>query len=122
MSKNIADYLHLYLGCEVMLWTDATNPVFEPERKRLVIDAKVYDHITLKTALDVGAKLILRPLSDMSEEEAKELGLNDLAKILYHGTQRVFSFDQVRYLLSKHFDLFNLIGEGLAIDANTLKK
>jgi hypothetical protein len=71
-------------------------------------------------------KPILRPLSDMTEEESKEIGFwgvwhdvefNALAWDDVH-----WSPEDFRILLSHHFDLFNLIPEGLAIDACTLKK
>lgn len=71
-------------------------------------------------------KLLLRPLSSMTEEEMEEFGVliqhRELCRMdsgwkLFKGTPENF-----RWLLSKGFDLFNLIQEGHAIDISTLKK
>ena len=69
-------------------------------------------------------KPILRPLSDLTKDEFKELGLNmdwhcldDWIKEQYLMTVKEYS-----YLLKKHFDVFGLIEKGLAIDINTLYK
>jgi hypothetical protein len=120
MEKNIKDYLHLYLGCKV----------------REVMSLG-YDEYTLTKlglayhAIHQGNKIfpILRPLSDMTEEEKNELlqvdreytSANILPNIplgrllVLHYTERQAQI--TRYLLSKHFDLFGLIPTGLAIDA-----
>ena len=87
-------------------------------------------------------KLILRKLEDITEEEKKEfknicgLEKEDLDCLIEHtgsifepdvkyfGTAHLTNILQwalgVQYLLSKNFDLFNLISEGKAIDKNTL--
>jgi hypothetical protein len=123
MSKEIKDYLHLYLGCECMTpkgigklfrydietnWTWCVFGIMGPEFE----DSGHIENV----------KPILRPLSDMSEEEKIELKLNVVqASTINHASEIMWTFEQVRILLSKHFDLFNLIGEGLAIDKTTLK-
>lgn len=64
-------------------------------------------------------KLILRPLSDMTEEEMIEVDV-DVPNILSEYEKlrpTAFSF-----LLSKGFDLFGLIDAGLAIDKTKLKR
>lgn len=91
-------------------------------------------------------KPILRPLSDMTDEEAKEIVLlkynvrNTLQKAELSGRHILFTcspgsllkpqggqFDVLEsgphiltYLISRHFDLFGLIESGQAIDATTL--
>ena len=97
-TKDIKDYLHLYLGCEAMLTfkngniekvTITTLPVEKPER----------------------FKPILRPLSDMTAEEMLEC-----SSLKTMGTLFQIMGETTKYLLSKHFDLFGLIEAGLALD------
>lgn len=133
MEKQLKDYLHLYIGCDVQTRFGITN----------------FNYYTLDL-WSRGAyqeiRPILRPLSSITEEEAEKIcffnyGENyswyiygnepnphilhllegdekytDRIK-LYIGTPEVW-----RYLLSKSFDLFGLIESGLAIDATTLQK
>lgn len=119
-EKKIEDYLHLYLGCECQtpegvmklnaVYHDS-NPVF-------------YDSVNDFAFSEI--KLILRPLSSMTEVEQNEIGLyggggNKFCD--WKGTPvNGFSPDTFRLLLSKSFDLFGLIESGLAIDATTLKQ
>jgi hypothetical protein len=140
MEKNIKDYLHLYMGCkchtpdgimELSYVKDGSNwPVWFDEKcneanseilSNYGCCAKGYKYNQVKP--------ILRPLSDMTEEEKNELlqvdreytSANILPNIplgrllVLHYTERQAQI--TRYLLSKHFDLFGLIPAGLAIDA-----
>ena len=73
MNKDIKDYLHLYLGCD-------TLPTYATETRRLIsvnvdngnslLEDKQFNSCTY--AINE-FKLLLRPLSDMSEEELKEV-------------------------------------------------
>lgn len=68
MSKKIEDYLHLYLGCEFVLKIKGTEQ----------FSGKMEFNIhALFAALDskntINPILLLRPLSDMTEEEAEHL-------------------------------------------------
>lgn len=128
--KKLSDYLHLYLGCYInragriekidyslLIYTDANN---------------LWEH----------TKPLLRPLSDMTEEEVVtliykrsniylnvrfvEFWMNKVRfEFEYKSSSRRRtddqSFDeldsgQFLYLLKQGFDLFNLIPDGLAID------
>jgi hypothetical protein len=140
MKKDIKDYLHLYLGCEYQYrYNDSAE--WRPSQIRLSI--KVLSDHPYRWEI----KPILRPLSDMTEEEAiKYLRLKHNA---YSGEYEIklrdngfwwlfktiasderFKFfgemldesnsDQFRWLLSKGFDLFGLIEAGLAIDKTKL--
>ncbi len=106
MKKEIKDYLHLYLGCKV---------VFNEKLKAVITHKLLADNLVPKEKL----KPILRPLSDMTEDEDQEFEYIRYKKDLsiYEGTAM-----QTAYLLSKNFDLFGLIESGLAIDATTLKE
>lgn len=149
MEKNIKDYLHLYLGCEC-LGNDGKPYTLKPS----------HFPSNWKEGIN-GHKPILRPLSDMTEEEFSECVLlhfgienrdvvfGTINKIerysepkmltnfgtalpyrcskdgihVMTGTLSTNSLNpqQFKYMLSKHFDLFGLIPDGLAIDKTTLK-
>lgn len=70
-----------------------------------------------------GIKLILRSLSDMTEEELHFINMSklELNHAISQKTNASFYTTEFIYFLSKGFDLFNLIEEGLAIDKTTLK-
>lgn len=139
--KKIEDYLHLYLGCTV--W-DSYN-----DRKGKLVKVSTVGVGVLGTSVVwefefSEIKLILRPLSDITNEEVKEfanweagmtlvkfksdelmlelqyLNIGERETTFYHYYWRQISARQFHYLLSKGFDLFNLIPEGLAIDKTKL--
>ncbi len=130
MEKNIKDYLYLYLGSKIkcqrmgetgesvemtgISWDGTQNITwvyFEDQEDS-------YAHLD-----DVFP--ILRPLSDITEEEEvydEEHHPND---DIYSGGKWVsFNHQGTRtlWLLKQGFDLFGLIDAGLAIDKTTLKK
>lgn len=101
--KNTKDYLHLYLGCEVVIEKSSYWCVHEFDyhkgEKRLLLPSV----LTWVRNNEMIVKPILRPLSDMTEEEdAIDCDLSPAEKF--------------RFRLSKDFDLFGLIEAGLAID------
>lgn len=112
MDKKIEDYLHLYLGCEFQ-WAGKYNYKLTAFWLSQILKNPDINNI----------KPILRPLSDMIKKE-----LDEVSEIWIHmSSDKNNSAMQcyaasVKYYLSKHFDLFGLIPEGLAIDATTLKK
>jgi hypothetical protein len=58
----------------------------------------------------------------MSEKEARQIDLSDFyADVVIQGKANHFSPDQFTFLLSRGFDLFNLIQHGLAIDKTKMK-
>jgi hypothetical protein len=114
--KDIKDYLHLYLGCEAYWQIEGRESTYH----------RPIDYDMLKDSDWI--KPILRPLSDMSEEEMDLMynGMEGFVNIRKEFKQgRILQFDstpeQVRYMLSRSFDLFDLIQSGLAIDKTTLK-
>jgi hypothetical protein len=135
--RDIKDYLHLYLGCEAM----------HGDRKIVVcglnINSYYIQNILNEDTLRISdIKPILRPLSDMTDYEAieiynkqwpnmndkeswvKALFIKDICCGGYYVEGKVAILDTmmvVKECLSRGFDLFNLIPEGLAIDSTTLK-
>lgn len=73
-------------------------------------------------------KPILRPLSDLTDEYLSELNLDVADEIelreVKDGKMLTGYLPHLLHelLISKHFDLFDLINSGLAIDINTLSK
>ena len=154
--KELKDYLHLYLGCEcntpdgVLIlnginindsrnqvwfycrWNDKKN-CYLPKQNAEILNKQSLVGKSFKYSQ---IKPILRPLSDMTIEEAR--GLFDVglapdfaASIikeisaslhgLYNRIALMGDFDTIPKLLKMGFDLFGLIEAGLAIDKNTLK-
>ena len=136
MDKRIEDYLHLYLGCEVMYkgeihflcgvskpykTNDKTIATFSVRPNNKGFRSTIY---SLSNFNDI--KIILRPLSDMTEDEAIEcidydpkifIPFNEISK---DWRTKVLDADRWRKLISKGFDLFGLIDAGLAIDKTKL--
>lgn len=136
MAKDIKDYLHLYLGCDVQYpdtdrklmvakftgfsRADGIETTYKKKRKA---GKAVGDYLSWKPNghhnCDANhLKPILRKLSSITEEECDNLDW------YYRGTNggliehRAIDLtpEQVRYLLSRGFDLFGLIDLGLAIE------
>jgi hypothetical protein len=129
MNKKIEDYLHLYLGCEVKVldidgqtFTDKVESVHDNKSgKGFSIyefgDCPFDNHEEYYQRI----MPILRPLSDMTEEERIECKAESTVRFAAHSMQyEKLEPDQFIKLLSKGFDLFNLIPEGLAIDKTSL--
>ena len=142
-SKKIEDYLHLYYGAEFRItWVANTRRPYR-YAPSFISAGNIYR--ILKCISDpkyYSFKMFLRPLSDMTEEEMKEIVLinynmrNTLqtANLIGYKIQFIGSgfksegeidllncnAETFKYLLSKSFDLFNLIESGLAIDKTKL--
>lgn len=152
MKKDIKDYLHLYPGCEIVVtkdgsqYFDSVEAIVFGESANLKHSGDYY----FDGENDFEIQLYLRPLSDMTEEEAIELAKlsewephfrdvkvyrnkidNDIivswdgmaeTREEFNATGELFyCSDQFQWLLKKGFDLFELIFYGLAID-KTKKK
>ncbi len=130
MEKKLSDYLHLYLGCPCKWKVMGETEWNVPDSR---IDVKILDRVYDRQPFVIAP--ILRPLSDMTEEEFKEMKPDFSANILtaysspasFHDkpwhvlilenrlmTNNLSFFDGM-VLLRKHFDLFGLIEAGLAI-------
>ena len=143
-TKLTAQELALYLGCEVewlgergcnLAGINTADQSFNPV-------GLVYSNgLTIWTP-ERAVKPILRPLSDMTldeaafcakemfcdEAEAPDERLTDMAKIAIrdnfggpHLASWRIGFLITRYLMSKHFDLFGWIPAGLAIDKTKIE-
>lgn len=111
-EKRIEDYLPYYIGCDVEYY-DINNNV-----RRDILTWRL-----LEFAGAFKIKPILRPLSSMTEQEKLEYN-----KLSWHGTDGVHAIivssdtpESFRYLLSKHFDIFNLHEASLCLFEEELK-
>jgi hypothetical protein len=131
MEKNIKDYLHLYLGCEVWynnkLWdlVGVSKPYSTNDKMLVNVDLRpegqgfrsISYHSSSFTDLSL-IKPILRPLSDMTDVENDRYYSFYSSPLTMNTMQAIIADAQaIGFLLSKHFDLFGLIDAGLAIDA-----
>ncbi len=138
MKKELKDYLHLYLGCKVEYGYDGTKKIgklvgkddsagWQVDKLRVLAP---YQYVR-----DELIKPILRPLSDMTEDE--KVVMHDTLWITkeedkHYSVSHKCTYWHLKccgrekepevflYLLSKHFDLFGLIDAGLAIDKTKL--
>jgi hypothetical protein len=122
MSKQLKDYLHLYLQVfDRILLIEKSNyyfvhNLFIHKGGTRVLDARILTEL-LTHGDGLEYKLLLRPLPDMTEEEKTELyylddhALHELGDGTGYALPYVFT-----WCLSKGFDLFGLIESGLAID------
>lgn len=134
--KKIEDYIHLYIGCDVQ-WTRSDGA-------KLISKLTLSDAGWLKRRDDV--KLLLRPLSSITKEEAIMLAdiihpeskgnhpddvINDpdllpsVTRNLTANRAKFYasvSFEMTRFLLSKSFDIFGLIDANFALDATKIEK
>jgi hypothetical protein len=160
MNKHLRDYLHFYLGCEAEVKRKNDN---QPHIGRICEITKDSNHgdwvdVRFENVITVTSmnwerstsnfhhyfigydsiRPILRPLSDMTDEEIKQVawllhrfkpedirGKDNVGNIKVTNKSPFYYWINVRqhlnadtciYLLSKGFDLFELIESGLAID------
>ncbi len=144
-KQELKDVLHLYLGCEVQTKIRRETSKGQPMRKLkgrlcdfdLLVPNCVGIHLedekydTDTTSLPISdIKPILRPLSDMTDKEIKDI--QKLTLLSYNGCHTdswvktntkywLYEAQRTKYLLKQGFDLFGLIESGQAIDKTTLK-
>lgn len=110
--EMIKDYLHLYIGCKVY---DTFNDVV------LTLTPMAYVGYMEHWQVESQIQPFLRPLSSVTEEEGIEAEAEwnrgrALGDSIGQAISIAYAF-RTKYLLSKHFDLFGLIENGLALDA-----
>jgi hypothetical protein len=109
MKTELKDVIHFYWGQECERWHVQYLKGSNAYRSKIDVEA-----------IRELAKPILRPLSSMTEEEARELFKHQYGDEKYNRTMLRFAFqyspDAFRYLLSKGFDLFSLIENGQALE------
>lgn len=116
MKRNTKDYLHLYLGQKTK-WSDRSKTESQ-ERTLTAFDV----HCANAEGSHWSYTPILRPLSDMTEEE-NNMGFEIMAKYdpEYKEENIKCNAEMTLYLLKQGFDIFGLIEAGLAIDKTKMK-
>jgi hypothetical protein len=124
---ELKDYLHLYLGCEVQYDEDFVGILIgvyslnRPSYNPIIIHSQI--GVIINRGWDNIVKPILRPLSDITNEEVCEM--NELVNKPTNGEPYPHTTKWARrvcYMLERHFDLFKLIEAGLAIDKTSLQQ
>ena len=100
--KDIKDYLHLYVGASIRYGAAITI------RPLTISEMAVAQHIL------EDVKLVLRPLSDMTEEERCEVSTLVPPDESPYWVKNIA--EVTKWYLDRGFDLFGLIEAGLAID------
>tara|TARA_R100001039_G_scaffold10623_1_gene5541 strand:+ start:100477 stop:100902 length:426 start_codon:yes stop_codon:yes gene_type:complete len=120
-GENIDDYSDPIIPKEFEIVGLDINYVEIHEIGRTVTEEFIYSEIYP----------ILRPISDLKKEEFKMYSLNkeailyldDVAKLPHNNREELMGgimYRDIRFLFKNHFDVFGLIGEGLAVDINTI--
>ena len=129
--KELKDYIHLYIGCEVLAKDPSLEDDHEPVRGILTgihgeygPEVAFFDtpHHTRESPEYPGeATLILRPLDSMTKEEAEEIGW------WFEPDEMIIQFrncpnQDLPWVLKKGFDLFDLRSDGLCVYENEIAK
>lgn len=122
--KALRDYAHLYLG-QIMRYTGNGKPF----RGTKIDEPLTVDNYNLMLFSN-DRKLVLRPLSDMTEEEARDIWDSTMPNIGYKHNHKdrllcsthtiVTSAVVIPVLLAHGFDLFGLIEAGVAVKKVTV--
>lgn len=141
MKKDIKDYLHLYMGCECIANSGTSRNRFklDPFSINYYKDVLgiVYPILRPLSSMDISeAKMMLLQVEFFTDHQVNVLEVSDnsfigiVYEIQYNDVGRFWKKQQsltrnlepahIKFMLSKGFDLFNLIPEGLAIDSTTL--
>jgi len=118
--KQLKDYLHLYVGCEVLdLKKDETARLIAVVDRFQNRSAQVeYKEYTAFKYIEE-IKPILRRIEDVTESEG--IILHNIEMSFHEGFENEITYAAVTHkMLSWGIDLFGLIDAGLAIDRNTL--
>lgn len=121
MKKELKDYAHLYIGCQIELNESRFSE--EQDDRVFTLDGVWGNSFCVK---ELGGywygfgsyhngeshdKLLLRPLSSITNEERFERG----KAIIKFGKTEIEA-EYHRWMLSKGFDMFELIEAGIALD------
>lgn len=152
MSKDIKDYLHYYLGCQVRIFPLESDEYIDTIEGIVVgesVNFKKTGDYYFDDVNEFKIALLLRPLSDMKEDDVREWGdvnleitpygveldsideFGEFTSIYPDGSILSRSKDDgdIRpinggglfiLLLKRGFDLFGLIESGLAIDKTSM--
>lgn len=124
-KKNLKHYIHFLIGCDVQITTSSAT--FTGKLIGYYYDIWNYQSRQFEPTVQVrigntshyykldNIKPILRPISDMTKEEGKEwLAVKEKCWDNFNLPMQGLG-EMANWLLSKNFDLFDLINSGIAI-------
>lgn len=134
-KKSLKDYLHLYLGCRLKIgdgiWADNAPHTFAAHLRSIELGDGLPIKLILRPLSDMDrseAKLLLLQDDFYADHQVNIIDLNEnvfigiIYEIQYNDRGRYWKKQQsltrnlgpnhIKFLLSKGFDLFNLIEEG----------
>lgn len=115
LNPEQAFALHFDTHCDFVKPNGVINTVYGLEPS-LVFGSKIT--VGFKKFNPDEVKLLLRPLSDMTEDECEQYNqifgtMRSLNKLQ---DQMLTEAAAVRFLITKHFDVYGLIDKGIALD------
>lgn len=111
--KHIYAYMPYNLKCKL------GNDILEIDNIKCILctwlvyfkgSGKTWDYLS-------SIKLLLKPLSKLSEKEIKEVALKEgihIENVLRYIRMNIVSYRTIQMLLEQHYDVFGLIDNGLA--------
>jgi hypothetical protein len=137
---KLQDVIHYYIGCNLGTHEMKIGKLIGIDKKEphSTYYVKEFRHGCVEKADDLhwnsdlgNLRPILRRLEDMTEEEAKfilenysfcsvDMPMNKKKFAIEIAKRLVNQIPVAHYLLTQHFDLFNLIDAGLAVDQKTI--
>lgn len=122
----IREVLHFYIGCDVQV-AGGEFAACTTKLLGMAANGKALVEAYGRPVEIVDIKPILRKLTDITEKEERELCRHTRDAKATLVVQTATGKEKIqpavmRYLLSKHFDLFNLIESGQAITLSDLLK
>jgi|SRR5688572_4459986 len=146
MEKQLKDYLHLFLGCQIQYPDNARDRTItakftgfsredgvettyngQTQENKAIGDYLAWKENGYHNANAFHIKPILRPLSSMTRGESLVIFKADRVH-LYNDPQRkaadlfLFTPHEFKILLEMGFDVFDLIADGLAIDETKIPR
>ena len=131
MEQLTIDELKMYLGTGLqMVSTAKGKPAYNSVLKRRLKKIEILDCENINLLLFLKRKPLLKPLSDYKDingEAMKELECEKYIKIVIRAIANNFcSWDAaghyvIQFMAQNHIDFQDLIGQGKAIDINSLK-
>lgn len=116
MKKELKDYLHFYLGCNVSVRGQIEKLIAVARNGDIETFFRGHLRNYYNINDDFGVKPILRSLSNMTEEEKAFINQfeADYSRLTMNDSLKVDA-EIISFLLSKKIDLFGLIESGLAV-------
>ena len=121
MEKLEAKHIAPYLPYKLMFWHTKLKNKQEMSKIKIRQDGDVYVDVESDTLVYISSindswiKPILRPLSDLKEDNYYFTYCNNSGFMMKGKNETYIRLNDLEYLFKNHFDVFGLIDKGLAI-------